>query len=162
GGGTVVTQTGLIFGTARYISPEGAQGEAVDKRSDVYSLGVIAYHVMTGHTPFEDGEPVQLMLKHIHEPPPPMHTHPAGAQVPPALEAVVMRALAKTPAARYADGAAFGRALREALAESDPESAIRSMVPTAAMPMYIAPTMLQSPGGASDDHSGVRQHPSAT
>ena len=72
GSASFVTQTGLIFGTARYISPEGASGDAVDQRGDVYSLGVIAYQLLTGHTPFESDEPMQLLLKHIHDTPPPM------------------------------------------------------------------------------------------
>ena len=137
GGDTLVTQAGLIFGTARYISPEGAQGDPVDKRSDVYSLGVIAYQLLCGVTPFDSTEPVQLLLKHIHETPAALHRHAAARNVPPALEAVVMRSLAKSPAARYADGTAFAKALREALAESDPNAAIRSVVPTASMPMYL-------------------------
>ncbi len=144
GADTVVTQAGLIFGTAKYISPEGAQGEPVDKRSDVYSLGVIGYQMLCGQTPFEAQEPVQILFKHIHEPPTPLRTRPAGAQVPPALESVIMRALAKTPAARYGDGNAFARALREAMAQSDPNSAIRSMIATASMPLLSG----SSNGGA--------------
>ena len=141
GGDTLVTQAGLIFGTARYISPEGAQGDPVDKRSDVYSLGVISYQMLkAGVTPFESAEPVQLLLKHIHEDSADAPVAWARPQrVSSALEAVVMRALAKSPAARYGDGSAFARALRDAMADSDPNSAIRSMIPTAAMPMYVQP-----------------------
>lgn len=167
GNDTVVTQTGLIFGTARYISPEGAQGEPVDKRSDVYSLGVITYQLLAGQTPFDAPEPVQLLLKHIHDPPPPLRTHPAAQHVPPALEAVVMRALAKNPAARFGDASAFARALREALTQSDPALAIRSMVPTAAMPMYVPTAVEPSPSsspepGSTVDASGIRRHPASS
>jgi serine/threonine-protein kinase len=155
-GDTVVTQAGLIFGTARYISPEGAQGDPVDKRSDVYSLGVIAYQLLSGQTPFDAPEPVQLLLKHIHEAAPPLRRHPSAQHVSPALEAAVMRALAKAPAARYADGSALAKALREALAESDPSSAIRSVVPTAATPMFTSPPAITP---APEGDSGVRANP---
>ncbi len=150
GGDTLVTQAGLIFGTARYISPEGAQGDPVDKRSDVYSLAIIAYQLLSGATPFDSAEPVQLLLKHIHEQPPALHTHAAARNVPPALEDVVMRGLAKSPAARYGDGCAFARALREALVESDPQAAIRSVVPTNSMPMYVTPS-----NGAQPSHGAA-------
>jgi hypothetical protein len=131
GSGSFVTQTGLIFGTARYISPEGASGEPVDQRGDVYSLGVIAYQLLTGHTPFESDEPMQLLLKHIHEPAPSMRTYRRELAVPLALEAVVMRSLAKNPDARFDDGNAFARALREAAGAGGLE--VRSLVATTSM-----------------------------
>jgi serine/threonine-protein kinase len=134
GNGSFVTQAGLIFGTARYISPEGAAGEPVDQRGDVYSLGVIAYQLLTGRTPFEADEPVQLLIKHMHDTPPPMSAVPAGAHVPSSVEAVVMRALAKNPDTRFDDGAAFARALREAAGATGLD--LRSIVPTTAMPLY--------------------------
>jgi serine/threonine-protein kinase len=148
GGDTLVTQAGLIFGTARYISPEGAQGDPVDKRSDVYSLGIIAYQLLSGVTPFDSQEPVQLLLKHIHETPAALRSHPGARNVPPALESVVMRAIAKTPAARYGDGTSFAKALREALAESDPNAAIRSVIPTTAMPMFVPPNGASASNGS--------------
>jgi serine/threonine-protein kinase len=139
GSGSFVTQSGLIFGTARYISPEGAAGEPVDKRGDVYSLAVIAYQLLTGHTPFESDEPMQLLLKHMHDAPPPMRHWAPDLVVPPALEAVVMRALAKNPDARFEDGNLFAKALREALPDGGGDRvAIRSSVPTAAMTSFVA------------------------
>ena len=75
-----VTQSGVIFGTARYISPEGASGEATDARSDVYSLAVLTYQLLTGSVPFDDTSPVALLMKHLRQKPPPIDSRPGGAQ----------------------------------------------------------------------------------
>jgi serine/threonine protein kinase len=130
-----VTQSGLIFGTARYISPEGASGDPVDQRSDVYSLAVIAYQLLTGRTPFEAEEPVQLLMKHLHEPAPPMSRWPAGKRVPELVSDVVMRALAKNADARHPDAGAFARALRDAWQRSGASggATMPSLVPTTSM-----------------------------
>ncbi|MBI5516362.1 MAG: protein kinase [Deltaproteobacteria bacterium] len=134
GSGSFVTQAGLIFGTARYISPEGAAGEPVDQRGDVYSLGVIAYQLLAGHTPFEADEPVQLLIKHMHQPVPPLRTWPAAAGVPAELEAVINRALVKNPEGRFPDAQAFAAALREAVPSAPRAAEVRSLVPTTVMP----------------------------
>jgi serine/threonine-protein kinase len=131
GTGSFVTQSGLIFGTARYISPEGASGEPVDQRGDVYSLGVIAYELLCGHTPFECEEPMQLLLKHMHEPPPPMRQWAPQLVLHPALENLVMRCLVKNPEGRYDDGNALARALRDAASAGGID--VRSIVPTTSM-----------------------------
>ncbi|MBL8605263.1 MAG: protein kinase [Myxococcales bacterium] len=144
-----VTQTGLIFGTARYISPEGAAGEPVDQRSDVYSLAVIAYQLMAGRTPFESDEPVQLLVKHMHEAPAPLRKWPSAQSVPVEVEDVVMRALAKNPEARHEDARAFGAALRAALEGPDAvaprEGGIASLVRTSSMPLLSSSSALERP-----------------
>jgi serine/threonine-protein kinase len=95
-----VTQTGLVMGTATYFSPEQAQGLGVDGRSDVYSLGVVIYEMVTGRAPFVADTPVAIAYKHVSEAPvPPRELEP---RLSPALEAIIMRALAKNPADRYA------------------------------------------------------------
>jgi serine/threonine protein kinase len=111
---TQATQSGLVFGTARYISPEGAAGEATDARSDVYSMGVLAYQMLSGETPFDGSSPVTLLMQHIHERVPHLKTRAGGAQVPDGVADVVMRALSKNPEGRYEDGAHFAEVLREA------------------------------------------------
>ncbi len=94
-----VTQSGLVMGTATYFSPEQAQGLEVDGRSDIYSLGVVLYEMVTGRTPFSGETPVAIAYQHVREQaPPPRSVNPA---VPSALEAIIMQAMAKLPAERY-------------------------------------------------------------
>lgn len=111
---TQATQSGLVFGTARYISPEGAAGEATDARSDVYSIGVLTYQMLCGETPFDAASPVTLLMQHVHERPPHLKSRPGGAEVPDGIADVVMRALSKSPSGRFEDGAHFAEVLREA------------------------------------------------
>jgi beta-lactam-binding protein with PASTA domain/tRNA A-37 threonylcarbamoyl transferase component Bud32 len=94
-----LTQTGSVMGTANYFSPEQAQGQPVDGRSDVYSLGVVLYEMVTGRTPFTGDTAVSVAYQHVREEPvPPSAIVP---ELPAAMEHVIMHALAKNPAARY-------------------------------------------------------------
>jgi serine/threonine-protein kinase len=100
-GASDMTQTGSIMGTAQYLSPEQAQGHAVSAPSDLYSIGIILYEMLTGRLPFEGESAVTIALKQVSErPTSPRALNPA---ISPALEAVVMRALEKDPARRFAD-----------------------------------------------------------
>lgn len=94
-----LTQTGAVMGTAAYFSPEQAEGKGVDSRSDIYSLGVVLYEMAVGRPPFTGDSPVAVASKHVRDLPVlPREANPA---VPPALEAVVMKAMAKNPDDRY-------------------------------------------------------------
>jgi beta-lactam-binding protein with PASTA domain len=113
-------QTSAVLGTAAYISPEQAQGHPVNGRADIYSLGVVLYEMLAGRPPFVGTSPVSIAYKHVNETPPPPSTH--RADVPPALDAVVMRSLAKNPANRY-QGAAEFEADLERVREGQPVQA---------------------------------------
>src|SRR5918992_1241842 len=107
-GASEMTETGSIMGTAQYLSPEQAQGQGVSAASDLYSVGIILYELVTGQVPFAGESPVSIALKHVSEPvPPPSQVRP---DIHPALEAVIMRALVKDPAGRFASAEEFSEA----------------------------------------------------
>jgi eukaryotic-like serine/threonine-protein kinase len=111
-GASDMTQTGSIMGTAQYLSPEQAQGHSVSAASDIYSIGIMLYELLTGRVPFEGESAVTIALKQVNERPErPSVYNPA---VTPELEDAVMRALEKDPARRYPDADAFIAALQAA------------------------------------------------
>ncbi|MFO0676663.1 MAG: protein kinase [Polyangiaceae bacterium] len=111
---SMATAAGLIFGTARYISPEGAQGDVVGPAGDVYAIATLLYQMLAGRTPFEGEQAVGLLVQQIHDAPPPLRSIPRAAYVPAPLADVVMQNLSKKPADRHPDARAFGRALIDA------------------------------------------------
>ncbi len=95
-----LTQTGAVMGTATYFSPEQAEGLGVDSRSDIYSLGVVLFEMVTGRPPFLGESPVAVASKHVRDnPPAPRELNP---QIPPTFEAIILKSMAKDPAHRYA------------------------------------------------------------
>jgi len=93
------TQAGFIVGTPLYLSPEQLEGQEVDARADIYSTGVVLFEIFTGELPFNAPSAVEIMLKHLEEPPPPPRL--VWPEVPPKLEAAILRCLEKDPEARY-------------------------------------------------------------
>ncbi len=111
---SMATAAGLIFGTARYISPEGAQGEAVGPAGDVYAIATLLYQLLAGRTPFEGDQAVALLVQQIHDKPPLVKSIPRASYLPDVLSELIMRNLAKAPMDRAADGRVLGRLLVDA------------------------------------------------
>lgn len=133
-GNTTMTQTGSVLGTAQYISPEQAQGKQLSPASDLYSLGVTLYEMVTGRPPFDADTPVATALQQVNdEPVPPRQVR---ASIPPALEAVILRAMRKNPAERYASATEMRDDLRRVVNGDAPAGGV-----------YV--------GAASPDHTSV-------
>jgi serine/threonine-protein kinase len=107
----MATQAGLIFGTAKYISPEGAEGHPVGPPADVYSIATMLYQMLAGRTPFEGDSPVALLVQHTHAPPLHLRTITRASYVPEPLAAAIMQNLAKKPEGRASNARQFARDL---------------------------------------------------
>ncbi|MFZ4497096.1 MAG: Stk1 family PASTA domain-containing Ser/Thr kinase [Candidatus Nanopelagicales bacterium] len=140
-----MTAAQSVMGTAQYLSPEQARGEVVDARSDLYSASVLLYELLTGKPPFTGDSPVSIAYQHVSEmPTPPSQVDPG---VTPEIDAVVLRALAKSPDDRYQTAAEF---------RADVERAIAGSPVTAAVPMItIDQTQQLTPVAAA----GIQQRP---
>ncbi len=151
-----LTSTTGVIGTPAYMSPEQANGATIDGRSDIYGLGVVVYEMLTGRQPFSAETPLQVLIKHLTEPPPLLRIH--AADVPPGLEVVLQRALAKDPADRYATANEFANAFTSALSQSStgtmrlPEAPVTSaatpapVLPPTANTTYAPPPVQQRSG----------------
>src|SRR5262245_24438275 len=140
-----LTQAGSVMGTATYFSPEQAQGSHLDPRSDLYSLGVVLYEMVTGKSPFSGGSPVTIAYKHVQEQPVPPRQ--VNANVPADLDAIDMKLLAKSPAARYASAEDLRADLRrfrdgQPVLAAGAMGATQAMAATSAVPAYDSTTAL--------------------
>src|SRR6266487_926731 len=148
-GSSHATLTATQLGTPLYIAPEQVSGYAGNERSDIYSLGIILYEVVTGTLPFQGDNPTAVMSQHLNTPPPsPVNFNP---NIPPALIIVIMRCLAKEPAARFSSATSLSAAIAEALNVPVPESLGKPAYPVDAedMPTYIAPSPSNLSSGAT-------------
>lgn len=134
--GGVETQTGTFLGTMPYMSPEQCRGRHIDGRSDIYSLGILLFQLATGHLPFDIRTPAEAAEKHIRETPPLPHKIRPG--LPAALEAIILKAIAKQPDERFQTGEELARVLREqarlgapAIETNAPESEAAGVAATA-------------------------------
>ena len=159
-GASQMTEVGSIIGTAQYLSPEQARGSPVDQTSDLYSVGVVLYELLTGQVPFTGETPLEIAMKHLSEvPKPPSELRP---EVPHDLDLVVLRALAKDPADRYqtaeemdADlervlrGMPVGAETAEAATAVLSGSGVIAAAPTSVItrPTRVAPARPAPPGG---------------
>jgi serine/threonine-protein kinase len=105
GDGLDLTQVGVTMGTPLYMSPEQIEGQKLDSRSDIYSLGVTVYHMLSGEPPFTGDSPLAVAVQHLNQPAKPLATRsgPNGPEVPPRFAQVVERMMAKKPAERFSD-----------------------------------------------------------
>jgi eukaryotic-like serine/threonine-protein kinase len=169
-GASDMTLTGSIMGTAQYLSPEQAQGHAVSAASDIYAVGIVLYELLTGAVPFDGETAVTIALKQISAVPPPpsargavaasaaAEDRPAGGAgaaprprppIPPALDAIVLRALAKDPAERFADADEFIAALEY----------VRRTLPSAGPRAAAAAPFGNGPAGPATAHTAVHATP---
>ncbi len=146
-GSVPLTRTGQVIGTPQYLSPEQAEGRLATPASDVYALGLVGYECLAGHPAFDGDNAVTIALKQLREAPAPLPD-----DLPPEVRAVVTRALAKDPAARMPDGAAFGAAVADARAGRMPaeglgDTGLRA-VPVGPPPPGSPAPGSPAPGGA--------------
>jgi serine/threonine-protein kinase len=159
-GTSQMTEVGSIVGTAQYLSPEQARGAPVDPRSDIYSLGVVLYEMLTGKVPFTGDTPVEIAMKHLSQvPKPPSELRP---DVPHDLDAVVMRALAKDPEQRYGSAeemdADLARVARGVSVSRETEDAMTQVLAGAGI--SSAQTMVQRPRAVAPPAPPVYRSPS--
>lgn len=105
-----VTAPGMVIGTPAYISPEQAQGQPLDRRTDIYSLGIVLYEMATGQLPFNADDITALLLQHVQQPVPPPRL--VNEALPEALERVILKTLEKNPSRRYPTGRALAESLQ--------------------------------------------------
>jgi eukaryotic-like serine/threonine-protein kinase len=122
-----LTQTGTLLGTSEYLSPEQARGEHVDERSDQYSLGVLLYELLTGDVPYRGDNLVAVAMRHLHDPVPSVRA--ARPDVPPRVEAIVARAMAKNPGERFPSTAALVAELEACLGTEVEEDTLAGAMP---------------------------------
>jgi len=121
-GSMMLTQQGMVFGTPEFMSPEQTQGDTLDRRSDIYSLGLILYELLTGKLPFDATKPIDIMRAHVQEAPLPLNGRVPGRTFTPQLGAAVAKALEKKRDNRYATTLEFAEALKRCLSNPPPPS----------------------------------------
>jgi eukaryotic-like serine/threonine-protein kinase len=140
-GATKLTKAGTVFGTPEYLSPEQASGTPVDARSDIYSMGIILYEMLTGKVPFKSDTAVGLLIKHVNEAPRPIREFAPEANISLAMESIVMKALQKDPKDRQQSASEIADALRALQAGVSPAKPVvaATYVPGGLPPASIQP-----------------------
>ncbi len=143
---SALTMFGMICGTPYYMSPEQAKGEELDGRTDLYSMGVILYEMLTGEVPFQGTTPVEVIARHLTDPPtPPTEAYP-NLSIPRALEEVVMQALSKDRETRFKDAQTMSQALEKALKDVEFKHDLAQLVKDAesSPPVVVGQTKVQA------------------
>jgi hypothetical protein len=134
-GSTQATVSGALMGTLNYMAPEQGLSGRCDARSDIYSLGIVLYEMLTGYTPFDADTPLAILMKHLHDPLPlPSQLDPS---LPPPLEQVVLKALSKSPADRYQSAAEMAAALHGLAEKLSVEARPMGMPPEGYAPQVV-------------------------
>jgi serine/threonine protein kinase len=162
--GPGLTMKGLVCGTPEYMAPEQARGEDVDARADLYAAGVILYQLVTGELPFSAASAVEILSKHIADPVEPPSLRRPQAKIPPALDRLILRALAKAPHERPQSAAEFQLDLRSVMADAV-EGWLTPLTPLPVIPLSPLLAARRSPnvslattvGMASGSDPSVRQ-----
>src|SRR5579885_1107559 len=131
-----LTNSGIVLGTADYLSPEQARGETLTASSDLYSLGVVMFEMVAGRPPFVGPTAVSIAMQHASTYPPPLHQF--NPNVPPALEQIINRALEKEPGDRFASAAEMQQALRQCAPELQAQARANSTTPISPSRAYTA------------------------
>jgi eukaryotic-like serine/threonine-protein kinase len=129
-GSMMLTQQGMVFGTPEFMSPEQTQGETLDRRSDIYSLGLILYELLTGKLPFDAEKPIDIMRAHVQDTAIPLNQRVAGKRFSSDLEKAIAKALEKKRDDRYATAVDFALALRACLKNPLGSTAARRALPS--------------------------------
>jgi eukaryotic-like serine/threonine-protein kinase len=140
---TLATQTGSVLGTAQYISPEQAQGRDLTPATDLYSLGIVAYELVTGRVPFEGDAPVAIALKQVNDQP--VSPRQLNPDVPPAFEAVILKAMSKDPAQRYLSAEQMRADLLRVAEGRAPAAAVPAGVDDTSVMPAVAATAARKP-----------------
>jgi serine/threonine protein kinase len=156
-GSVILTQEGMVFGTPEFMSPEQAQGKALTPASDIYSLAVILYEVLTGKLPFDAKSAMDHIQLHVTGKPIPLNQRSEGKTFPPLLERVIDRALAKRPEDRFATAAAFADAMQQVL-----DGAVQLAPEPRAMGKTELPTMPLKPTGVAVEEAAAARALAAT
>lgn len=154
-GSMMLTKQGMVFGTPEFMSPEQTQGEKLDRRSDVYSLGLILYELLTGKLPFDATKPVEVMRAHVKDPPIPLSRRVPGIGFSERLDTVMLKALAKRPRDRYQTAMEFADALQHCLMGAPTAATQRAL---RAVPTPVPPAA----AGADVSEAGLPTEPEAS
>jgi serine/threonine protein kinase len=161
-----LTQTGMIFGTPKYMSPEQAEGKPIDFRADIYAIGVVMFEMLTARPPFLADTAVALLLKHISEPPPEFKRIRPDLNIHPRLEAITMKALAKNPDDRFLMVSDLATELEACLFEisgshSIPPMGVTGMGAIGSGPVPIPTEMVPGQSGQQSASGGTPLPPNA-
>ncbi|HXT38376.1 MAG TPA: protein kinase [Chloroflexota bacterium] len=135
-----LTQTGTVLGSVHYLSPEQARGQEAGPRADLYALGVTLFEMLTGRLPFDAENPIAVAMQHVQNAPPlPRQFNRA---IPPALETIVLRLMAKNPAERFPDAASLAQALRGVLGQATGRTRVAAGGAAVPPPPVIPPSVV--------------------